>query len=426
MKKPSAAVIGAGFAGLAAAWDLINKGYLVTVFEAAAQPGGLASGFRQDDWQWSLEHHYHHIFQTDSDILSLIEEMGLADQAFFSDTKTRSLFDDRYWRLDSPVSLLQFQPLSFVERLRVGAVLAFLKLIPDGTFLERFVAADFLKLTMGDRAWQVLWRPLFVGKFGKQADKINMAWFWARIKARSQQLGYFRGGFLRLAEQMVTKLTELGVEFKFQTPIKKITKKNQKINLLTEKKSRQAFDAVISTLPSPLFAKLVNFKLPDLPGLGAVTLVLELDKPFFTDDTYWLNIHHLDWPFLAVVEHTNLVGGKHYGNKHLVYVGKYLPADSEFFEFDKKRILSEYRPYLEKLSPDFYQYLEESWLFKASFAQPLVFKNHAEKLPPLETAMKGLFWGSMQQVYPWDRGTNFAVRFGRKTARAAERYLTQF
>lgn len=420
--KRTAAVIGAGFAGLAAAWDLIRQGYEVTVFEAGSQPGGLASGMHQADWQWSLEYHYHHIFQTDQDIVGLLSEMGLADQVFFSNTKTRSFFKNRFWQLDSPVSLLQFRPLSLFDRLRVGLVLAGLKLVPNGTFLEAITAARFLRTTMGQSAWQVLWQPLFVGKFGRQAAKINMAWFWARIRARSQQLGYFRGGFLTLAEKMVKRLTQEKVKWFFGTPVKKIT--SQASHIIVHAGQKQfRFDLVIATLPSPFFSKLTGLSVPKLSGLAALTMVLELDRPFFADDTYWLNIHDPGWPFLAVVEHTNLAGSRRYGGKHLVYVGKYLSASEPFFSSSKQAVMKRYAPYLKRLAPGFSRHVTRSWLFKAPFAQPLVFLNHSRHLPPTRTRMPGLFWTSLQHVYPWDRGTNYAVRFGRQAAAQAIQYL---
>lgn len=421
--KRSVAVIGAGFAGLAAAWELVKQDIAVTVYEADSRPGGLASGFRQANWNWSLEYHYHHIFQTDKAILNLLAEMKLSHLVFFSATVTRSLFENKRWRLDSPASLLSFRPLNLFDRLRVGVVLAFLKLLPDGGWLERWSASNWLKVAMGKGAWQSLWRPLFTGKFGRYADQINMAWFWARIKARSQKLGYFRGGFLKLAQTMVKRLRGKKVQFHFNTPIVKFKSTKKGVALTLASGQTKTFDAVLSTLPSPLMKRLADWPVPSLPGLGAVTMVLELDRPFFSDGTYWLNIHEPGWPFLAVVEHTNMTPTGKYGQRHLVYVGKYLEPSEALFTKTKAQIMKIYQPYLELLSSNFKKHLTNSWVFRTPFAQPLVFKNHSRRLPSVATPQAGLFWTSLQHVYPWDRGTNYAVLFGRQAAKTVNYYL---
>lgn len=424
------AIIGAGFSGLAAAWDFVTQGYQVTVFEAANKPGGLASGFKAQNWKWSVEKHYHHIFETDKDILAILDEMGLEDLVFFRDTKSYVQYEESKYQLDSPISLLLFSPISFLSRIRTGVVLAFLKIFPFGQLLERFTAQEFLQRTMGKESWSIIWEPLFLGKFGDHAAEINAAWFWARIYARSKKLGYFTGGFLELANAMVQVLTKKGVIFHFNTPIANIQKKSNRtifISAKSRKKIQSIFDIVIVAAPSGVLAKVV----PDLPqqyreqisqlkGLAAATLVLELKKPFFHDHTYWLNINETEWPFLAVVEHTNFAEKENYGGKHLLYVGKYLEQDSSQFLMNEQELLKLYTPYLKKISNFSIKDVAHQWLFKESFAQPIVEKYHSQLLPSMKTPIENVFWISMQHVYPWDRGVNYAVRVGRELVRFVE------
>lgn len=421
------AIVGAGFTGLAAASDFAHAGHEVSVFEAAPHPGGLAAGFKESGWDWSLEHHYHHIFAGDQAILDWIDELGLGDEVFFKRVLSSMHYDGQQFAFDSPLSLLKAPGLSPESKFWTAATLAYLKFSNNWQDLEKQTAAKYIKDNMGEEAWEMLWQPLFNGKFGEHAEEINAAWFWARIHVRSSKLGYFRGGFGQITDKVVSRLKEIAVEFHFSTAVQRIEPSGNQILVHTEPKSAvkdNAFDQGLVTLPSSRLVSLVP-KLPssytkpllDLQGIGAMTLILELDKPFFADGTYWLNINESDWPFLAVVEQTNLVDSQVYGGKHLIYVGKYLSPDSKQFRLNTQEVLQLYDPFLKKLNSKYAQHINRSWLFKAPFAQPLPFKNYSKKIPKFVTPINNLYWCSMQHVYPYDRGTNYAVEYGRRVAK---------
>jgi protoporphyrinogen oxidase len=103
-----------------------------------------------------------------------------------------------------------------------------------------------------------------------------------------------------------------------------------------------------------------------------------------------------------------------------VYVGKYGETTGEAGEAwitqTDDELFQRYLPYLQQLSPDFEKNLIKKWVFRERFAQPLVFQNHHKQVPALTTPWAGLYWASMQHVYPWDRGINFAVAIGRRVA----------
>lgn len=429
------AIIGAGFGGLAAAHELIAKGHEVTIYEAAPHAGGLAAGFTTPEWSWSLERHYHHVFTTDKEYLQLLRELGLSEKLFFQRVRTATRIKSVNSALDSPLNLLQFPHLSFFSRLRTGFGLALFKMMPFGRIFERWTARSVILATMGEESWRVLWQPLFVGKFGKLSRDINAAWFWARIFARSASLGYYREGFGTCAAEVAAALTAKGVHIHYQRPVKSITRhKNDPHSLLvTTQKSSELFDRVLFTTDAtitlsilePLLTKISKGgaaqafirNARQLQSLGAQTFVMELDKPFFSDGTYWLNVNEKGWPFLAVVEQTQLTGTEPYGGRHLVYVAKYLRTDDVVFGNSPERILENYRPFLDILSPGFETNLKRMWVNHERFAQPVVKVGHSHKLPPIATPIEGVYWASMQHVYPFDRGINYAVAIGRKAAR---------
>ncbi len=457
------AIIGAGFTGLSAAYDLLKAGVEVVIFEANDKPGGLAKGFTVDGWQWPLEEHYHHVFTTDQAVKKWLSELKLSDRLFYQEGKSYSLLnnstvnrsftknyknqknnnplgiklnqaDIKLAQLDSAASLLSFPGLSWSTKIRTGAVLAGLKCWPAGQCLERLSAQEFIQKTMGRASWQNLWQPLFEGKFGKHASEINAAWFWARIFTRSKKIGYFKYGFLGLAQQIVAQLQELGVEINFSTPITKI-----KANVDSQNSQQQSsfqlefknellqdnnFDSVLFTGSSQQLLRLSQADLPtaycsqlkNLESLSAATLILVLNKPFFKQNIYWLNINRANWPFLAVVEHTNLINKAYYNQRHLVYVGQYTTPDDKLLTMSKQEILAYYKPYLQQLCPEFKNHLQDYYLFKQDNAQPIVKQNHARILPKTITPLPGLYWAGMEHVYPYDRGINYAIQLGRATA----------
>jgi protoporphyrinogen oxidase len=153
-----------------------------------------------------------------------------------------------------------------------------------------------------------------------------------------------------------------------------------------------------------------------LKSLGAVVMVLSLKQAL--TKYYWHNLpKEAGFPFLALVEHTNYIPPEHYGGDHLVYVGDYLPADHEYFTLDKEQLLERYLPGIQRFNPAFDRsWIKDTWLWRTTYAQPVPPLNHSRNIPPLRTPVPGLYFASMSQVYPWDRGTNFAVEIGRKVA----------
>lgn len=416
-------IVGAGFTGLSAALKLQEAGYSVHIFEQESIPGGLAMGFKKPEWEWALEKHYHHIFTSDSAIRKLAEEVGCPFR--FMRPNTSSLIDDDILQLDSPIKLLQFNKLSYPERVRMGAVLGYLRYVADWHILESETSHEWLLKMLGGHSYSMLWEPLLIGKFGEYYKEISLAWFWARIKARTTQLGYPDGGFQRLADVIAEKIVAQGGKISYFTSVKKVAH-DKKVHIEADKSGKKdtySFDRVLVTLPNLQFHAIA----PDLPaeykkqlrdfkGIGAVNMVLELSEPFMKDNVYWLNICEKKYPFLAVVEHTHFIDKKYYNGRTIVYVGNYLPHGHRYFSLKPEELLKEYDPFLKKLKKDYSNSLISTTIFKVPFAQPIVTTNFSEKILPFATPMHNVYLANMQQVYPWDRGTNFAVEAGEQVA----------
>lgn len=416
------AIIGAGFTGLTAAYRLSSLGYETVVFEKESASGGLAGGFKDKKWTWTLEHHYHHLFTSDKAILNLAKE--LKHEIIFSNPKTSILYNNKISQLDSPFSLLNFPFLNIIDKIRTGLTLSYLRLTNYWKPLEKIYAKEFLIKFMGIKVWLILWQPLFRAKFGHFAAQIPASWFWARIKKRSAILGYPRNGFQSLFLSIQKTAQNHGTQFYFDSPVKNIKIKDNKAIVHTTKSGNQTFDAVIFTLSSSHFIKIAKGlpakytqKVKKLKGLGAINLVLSLRKKYFPDDTYWLNINDKNYPFLAIVEHTNFIKTNNYNNEHIIYIANYLEPTHPYFNLDENKLLEIFIPFLKKINPLFKNsWIKKAWKFNSSFAQPIFPLNYSRKLLGHKTPLKNLYLANMQQVYPWDRGTNYAVELGENIA----------
>jgi len=174
--------------------------------------------------------------------------------------------------------------------------------------------------------------------------------------------------------------------------------------------------ALLPDLPEPYAAQLRRLR-----SLAAQTLILALDRPL-TQGAYWVNLPKSVFPFLALVEHTNYVDRQHYGGDCLVYLGDYLPETHPSFLMDKEALLASYLPHVRRVNPSFDpSWVRNSWLFREREAQPFTPLNHSRSIPSLQTGLPGLYLASMSQVYPWDRGTNYAVELGQEVAELAMR-----
>jgi len=437
------AVIGAGPAGLAAAYDLTRAGYTVTVFEGAPQVGGLAAGFKAPHWEWSLEKFYHHWFASDKAILGLIAELGWSEQVLFPRPYTVAYVNGKFEPLDSPLMALKFFLFNFslVDLLRFGVATAYIRFTPWWQPLEKVTAAAWARKWYGPRVYAALWRPLLVGKFGeKNLDRVNMAWLWARLHARTTRLGTFVGGFQAFMDQLAEVVKKQGAEVRLNTAVTRI-KKNPESSQTPEVERRgqisnstgkllvesgadvEEFDAVISTSSPALMAQIApdlpaaySEKLRALQSMGAVVMVLALKHKL--TNYYWHNLpKEAGFPFLALVEHTNYMDARHYGGDTIIYCGDYLEPDHAYFKLSKEELLERFLPGIQRFNPNFDRsWIKETWLWKTAYAQPVPLLNHSQNIPPIRTPVPGLYFASMSQVYPWDRGTNFAVEIGRKVA----------
>jgi protoporphyrinogen oxidase len=442
------AIIGAGIAGLSAAYDLLKAGHEVTIYEATDHTGGLASGFQDEAWEWPLEKFYHHIFKGDKAIIGLVKELGIEDKLFFPHPTTSVIYDGEIVPFDSPMRWITFPGFNLLDVARFGFVSAYLRFTKPWRRLEQETADTWLQKWYGNKIYKTTWRPMLIGKFGPYYQDVNMAWMWARLHVRSPKLGYFEGGFQAFIDALTTAVTLTdsastgsastgsasikGAILLLNTPVQNVKEENGQLTI-TANDSIASYDQVLSTTSPGLLSRLA----PDLPAdylgellalksMGAVVMTFALKRPLLPDNkTYWLNIpadspdkSQNDVPFLALVEHTNYIDKAHYGGETIVYCGDYVTPGHPYFQKSQEELATLFLDAFQKFNPEFKkEWVRKSWLFREKYAQPVPLLNHSAHIPALKTPISGLYFASMSQVYPWDRGTNYAVQIGRQVAK---------
>ncbi len=422
------AIVGAGIAGMSAAYDLARDGHQVQIYEASHQVGGLASGFKEPHWDWSVENYYHHWFASDEHMLGLIEELGLSEKVLFPRPFTVVSHNDQWYPFDSILQALLFPGLGWgINKLRFGLSGLYLRLTNNWQALEMVTAHEWMLKYVGKKVYQDMWEPLLIGKFGPHYQDVPMAWFWARIHARTTQLGTYQGGFQAFCDEFAQILRGMGVEIHLDSQVVGISMSEHSLALSLPTGTEHGFERVLSTTSPGLMAKLT----PDLPNeylqgllslkhMGAVVMTLSLKHQLSEQGYYWFNLpKNAGYPFLALVEHTNYVSDENFAGEHIVYCGDYLETDHEYFDLNQDQLLERFKPALSRINPKFQDdWILNTWLHRTKYAQPVPELNHSKNIPDIETPIEGLYFASMSQVYPWDRGTNFAVEIGRRAARS--------
>jgi protoporphyrinogen oxidase len=356
----------------------------------------------------------------------LIEELGLSDKVMFPRPLTVMLYKKKWYPFDSILNALRFPGLGFgLNKIRFGFVGLFLRITNNWKALEKVTAHEWMLKYAGKQVYEQMWEPLLIGKFASFYKDVNMAWLWARMHARTTRLGTFEGGFQNFANLFAEKLKQQGVEIRLEAKVESL-KREQAGLVVRSEKGAETFDKALVTTSPSLMAKLA----PDLPenylkgllelkSMGAVVMTLALKHSLSKEGYYWFNVPKDEgYPFLALVEHTNFVSSEHFGGDHIVYAGDYLEVGHEYFSMTDEQLLDRFIPAFQKFNPDFTRdWVKKIWVNKTNYAQPIPLVNHSKNIPSIQTPIEGLYFASMSQVYPWDRGTNFAVEIGRKAAR---------
>lgn len=404
----TAAVIGGGISGLASAVRLARLGFTVTLYEGETFLGGLGTTF---PWRGGhLERFYHCILPNDDALLAHIRELGLGDTLLWRETRMGFMYQRKTYPLNTPMDLLRFSPLSFVERLRMGLMGIRARTHGLNPALDDVTAADWIRGMVGDRAFDVLWKPLLSAKIGDHYPALPALWLSSRMNreknTKAEQKGCLRGGYRSLIDAFERRLREAGATLRLGVRAAAIEREaGGRMAVVLESGDRAAYDLVVATSPLPLFQRmtrslgldprLADLKLDYQGVVSGVFLTREALTPY-----YWMPWVDSGATSQGAIEMSNLVPLERSDGLHVNYLVNYTHRDSALFQMSDADLLALYRRDLETLYPGAAAGIEETFLFRAPFVEPIWTVGYRQVRPPVTVIPGRLYLACTAQVYP--------------------------
>jgi protoporphyrinogen oxidase len=401
------AVIGGGISGLASALRIAALGRPVTLIESETFLGGLGTTFPYRGGH--LERFYHCILPEDTALVALIQDLGLGGELQWKRTRMGFMHQRRLYPMDSPLDLLRFSPLTLVERLRLG--LMGLNVRRNGLTpgLDDVPVGDWIRSQVGDRAFEILWRPLLEAKIGDQYPGIPALWLASRMSREKNTGPEIKGcltrGYRSLIDTIEARLRERGVEILFSTRVQAIERDGERMRLRFEDGATRTFDTVVATSPLPQFQRMTaglglpaRFSELKLDYQGVVSGVFLLDRPL--SPFYWMPIVDSGATTQGVIEMSNLVPLERSDGLYVTYLVNYTHRTSALFAKSDDEILALHRADLATLFPDAGRRVVDQFVFRAPFVEPIWTLNYRRACPPTTVIPGRLYLSCTAQVYP--------------------------
>lgn len=403
-------VLGAGISGLTSALRLAEKGHRVTLIEGSDQLGGLGTFFQHDGR--TFEKFYHCMLPSDGPLLGVMESLGLTQDIYWKPSSFAYAENGRIYPLNTPVDLLRFEPLPFLDRVRVGITGAWGR-VCSAKGLDDMTTAQWLQGLSGRRAFDTFWRPMLEAKFGDRYHDVPALWFWTRFnrekgESKGEVKGYVRGGYKRITDVFADRLRELGVTVRMNEPVESVDLDDDGQPFVQTSGGRIDGDHLLITLPWPTIGKIMGSRLKqqvsipdwDIDFQGVINHVLFLKRPLTKH--YWLATPDPQYPFDGVVETSTLTDEADRGEgRHVVYLTKYVHRTDPRFTQPETEIKGVWFSALQKIFPDLQSDdVAADYLFRAPFVEPIYTRGFMKKRPPEVLIPGKVSLATTAQVYP--------------------------
>jgi len=397
-------VLGAGVAGLAAAYEFGKKGKRALLIEKSAEPGGALHATKVKSF--FVDDFYHHVFPRDTQTIKMCKDLGvIIDWKYV----TTAFFEKgKFHRLTKPQDLFTFKLLSLRNKIALARFMLKLKLIRDSDYpkYDEISAKEFLLKYSNQQTYERFFRPLLQSKFGGDLSRISAAWLIERIKWRSERnlkgekLGYIRGGFQVLTGAMVDKIKEHGGRVELNATVKGIKLEKNSVSVRYNNEEIIA-STLVSTLPPRILTQFVSLpkdyakKLESLEYQGACCVLVGLSKPLTPH--YWTNILEPAY-FGATIEQTNFTDAANYEGDHLVYLASYPDRNNNVWNMTEEEAGKAYLADMQRIFGE----QEVRWhkVFRLQASGLIYHMGILKNIVPVQTPISNLFVAGMFNSYP--------------------------
>ena len=389
---------------------LSQAGFAVTLFEASSELGGLLHPMQIGPYTW--DRFYHVVLMSDTNTLSLLEELGLKDKVQWETTKTGFYTDGRLHSMSSAVEFLAFPPLGLLDKLRLGASIFYASRIKSWERLEGISVSAWLTKLSGKRTFEKVWLPLLKCKLGENYKITNAAFIWTTIarmyaarKAglKQEMFGYVASGYANVLKRFEETLKKQGVKAVVGTPVRAVSSGNEvEVRFNT---GAAGFDSVVLTGACgqtaricPELSEAERERLASVTYQGVICASYVLKRPL---GGYYITNITEEWvPFTAVIEMTALVDKSNFGGHSLVYLPLYADKSDPLWEQSDERVNQVFFPALRRMYPALSQDdVVASTVCRAEDVMPVTTLNYSkELLPPMQTSMKNVFIVNSAQI----------------------------
>jgi protoporphyrinogen oxidase len=415
---PRIAVVGGGLLGLAVAHRLrqARPDASVTVFEAAAGVGGLASAWSVGPVTW--DRFYHVTLASDAAARALLREVDLEDEIEWKTTRTGCWSNGRVTPLGTPAEFMRSPVLGPIAKARLAATILWGSNVRNWRRLEDEPVADWLTRWSGRATFRRFWLPLLRAKLGDGWPRANAAFIWATIQRLSaarrsglgeERFGYVRGtaeepgGYARTLGALGRLLAEEGVDVRCGSTVESVEQDDASGLTVRVDGAAESFDDVVVTVAPPVAANLCTAltadereRLAGIPYQGVVCTSMVLRRPLAG---YYLTYLVDEVPITTVIEMSSLVDVSEYDGHTLVYIPSYVSSDAPILDASDDEIAEQARRGLRAVHPDVTDDdIVAVRTARARYVFPLPVIGYSDTVPAVETSVPGLHLVSSAQI----------------------------